>query len=228
MEQLIKDKQKDYWYGPRKKLIVKYFCGKVYLDIGCNGGFLLQELSTNNFAYGIDLDRDALAKADRDLSAKGIKHKFFLQDAKDYRKDLKEKIDCLICTDVLEHLEEETVVLRNIYQYLKKDGRLILTVPALSWLYNRRDKAVGHHRRYNKKEIIRKIQTAGLSIEKVRYWNLLLLPVVFTAKIFTVKDYDKREMPSESLLRIVIKKILELETLIPLPIGLTILVIAKK
>lgn len=228
MEQAIKDKQKDYWYGARKKLIVKYFCGRIYLDIGCNNGFLLRELPADKFVYGIDLDKEALGEASRNFSARGIRHKLFLQDAEDYIEDLGGKIDCLVCTDVLEHFKDDTAVLKNVYQYLKKGGRLILTVPALSWLYNKRDKVVGHHRRYGKKEIVKKIEVAGLKVEKVRYWNLLLLPVILAAKIFGIKDYNKREMPSKSLLRIVIKKILEFETLVPLPIGLTILVIAKK
>jgi len=95
-------------------------------------------------------------------------------------------------------------------------------------LYSKRDKVVGHYRRYDRKDIIKKIQATGLIVEKVKYWNFLLLPVALMVKIFTVKDYNKREMPSKSLLRIIIKKILEFETLVSPPIGLTILVIAKK
>ena len=135
----------------------------------------------------------------------------FCQKAEEFIDELTNKIDCVICTDLLEHLEDDNIVLDNIYKYLKNNGRLVLSVPALNFLFNQRDRAVGHYRRYGRREILNKLKQAGFEIEFVRYWNLLFLPIVYLVKFLPIKNYSGREMSSDSLLKKIIRKILEFD-----------------
>ncbi len=54
-----------------------------------------------------------------------------LSDLREYKPELKEKFDCLICSEVLEHMLFENLEnnLVNIYKYLKKGGRAVITIP---------------------------------------------------------------------------------------------------
>ena len=55
----------------------------------------------------------------------------FLSDLRDFKNEIKEKFQCVIAADILEHLPfsdlEKSV--RNIYDYVSKGGRAIITIP---------------------------------------------------------------------------------------------------
>ena len=53
--------------------------------------------------------------------------------------------DTVICSNVLEHIEDDVRALRNIRTLLKPGGRLLLYVPATPRLYCAIDRHVGHH-----------------------------------------------------------------------------------
>jgi SAM-dependent methyltransferase len=80
--------------------------------------------------------------------------------------------DTIVCSNVLEHIEDDLSVLSHFHQVLVKDGRLILLVPALNWLYNQIDKNLGHCRRYSRKALIVKLEQSGFRIFYLTYFNL--------------------------------------------------------
>jgi SAM-dependent methyltransferase len=54
-----------------------------------------------------------------------------LSDLRKFRIEFKEKFDCLICADVLEHMPFEDLNnnFKNINSYLKNNGKAIITIP---------------------------------------------------------------------------------------------------
>jgi len=54
-----------------------------------------------------------------------------LSDLREFRSELKEEFDCLVCAEVLEHMPFEDLEknLSNIYSYLNYNGRTIITIP---------------------------------------------------------------------------------------------------
>ena len=54
-----------------------------------------------------------------------------LSDLRELKPELRERFDCLICADVLEHMPFDDLEknLKNIYDYLKKRGKAIITIP---------------------------------------------------------------------------------------------------
>ncbi len=79
--------------------------------------------------------------------------------------------DTLLCSNVLEHIEEDVTVLRHFQGLLSEGGRLVLLVPALKWLFNQLDRDLGHVRRYSKKELASKMERSGFRILEMRYFN---------------------------------------------------------
>ena len=59
-----------------------------------------------------------------------------------------ERLDTVVCLNVLEHIEDDRASLRAMHDLLQPGGRLVLLVPSLRALYGTLDEALGHFRRY--------------------------------------------------------------------------------
>ena len=55
--------------------------------------------------------------------------------------------------DVLEHIKDDKGVIKKLSNHLKKDGHILVTVPAFQSLFSKKDIALGHFRRYNLKNL---------------------------------------------------------------------------
>jgi len=80
-------------------------------------------------------------------------------------------IDSVFSLNVLEHVEDDQEALDNFYKVLKPGGTAVVLVPAHPFLFNTLDTAVGHIRRYSKKEFKGKISKAGFNIDELYYFN---------------------------------------------------------
>ena len=79
--------------------------------------------------------------------------------------------DSIVCLNVLEHIEQESIALANMVATLKPGGRLVILVPAFMLLYCKMDENLGHFRRYRLSELETKMAAAGLKIQKSFYFN---------------------------------------------------------
>jgi len=61
----------------------------------------------------------------------------------------KEKFDTIFLLNVIEHIKDDLLAVKNCRYMLKKDGHLVLLAPAYSWLYSSFDRQLGHYRRYS-------------------------------------------------------------------------------
>ncbi|HWZ27957.1 MAG TPA: class I SAM-dependent methyltransferase [Gemmatimonadales bacterium] len=84
--------------------------------------------------------------------------------------------DTVICLNVLEHVEDDARSLRAILTLLKPGGRLVLLVPALPALFGTLDTALGHHRRYGRRDLQHRLEDAGYRVEHTEYFNLGGIP----------------------------------------------------
>jgi SAM-dependent methyltransferase len=143
-------------------------------DIGCGHGTLQRQLhSANSWAIdGCDLNENAISLS------RGHNGNTFLYDIFDLRQDLKEHYDLVFLLDVIEHVAKPIDFLAAARFYLKRDGFMIINVPAIPTLYSQYDVAVGHIRRYTRASLVSEIAAAGLEIETIAYWGLSLLPLL--------------------------------------------------
>jgi SAM-dependent methyltransferase len=147
---------------------------------------------------------------------------FFTNVSADYSN----YFDSIVYVNVLEHIEDHAGELARVYEALKPGGHVCIFVPALPWLYSEHDKAIGHHRRYYKKELTELVKNAGFSIVTARYFNLAaVIPwlVVFkwlkrTPKSGTISVYDNYVVPVARVF----------ESVIPLPLGNNLILVGKK
>ncbi len=103
-------------------LIRKYSVHAVnILDVGVGMGRILDKFPQLE-RYGIDIAMPYLEYA----KAKGIKVALSLVEDMPYERDY---FDCIVCTDVLEHVFDLNLAFRNIIDVLKPGGFLIVRVP---------------------------------------------------------------------------------------------------
>jgi SAM-dependent methyltransferase len=94
-----------------------------------------------------------------------------LKDFNSEYPELLEKFDRVIALNVIEHITDDLLAIRNAKALLKNKGKLIILVPAGQWLYNSIDRELGHYRRYSKSGLNNLIETAGLEVTDCRYFN---------------------------------------------------------
>jgi glycosyltransferase involved in cell wall biosynthesis len=93
------------------------------------------------------------------------------------REDLRqERLDTIVCLNVLEHIEDDAATLRDFASVLPKGGRLALLVPSMPSLYGSLDVSLGHYRRYDRQALCDLVAASGFDVDRVRYLNR---PAVF-------------------------------------------------
>ena len=100
------------------------------------------------------------------------------------------KYDTIIYLDVLEHIKKDKEEVRKALKLLKKNGKLIINVPANSHLYSNFDRDVGHYKRYQKNDFIKILK--NLSFRKVtfRYYDSIGYILSLMSKLF-ITNYKK-------------------------------------
>lgn len=109
-----------------------------------------------------------------------------------YLNDLDKEIkfDTILYIDVIEHIEQDYNELKNSLTYLKKNGHLVVLVPAFNSAYSEFDQKIGHFRRYTKKTLS-KIVSEKLVNEKLIYLDSIGLTMSYFNKHFLKQDEPK-------------------------------------
>ena len=137
------------------------------------------------------------------------------------------KPDSIICINVLEHVKEDFIALLYMSHILQDGGKLVLLVPAYQFLYGTIDRIVGHHRRYSKNDLKKKIFRAGLKIEDMFYMNSFAAPCWFiNNRILRKKEESANQISLYD--RFFVPILQKLEGIRRPPFGLSLVVIASK
>ena len=101
--------------------------------------------------------------------------------------------------DVLEHIEDDVVFLKEIYLSLKKQGRLYICVPAFMSLWSDEDIEVGHYRRYKLNNLVKKLNSVGFSIDyKTFFFSFLPVPIFLFRTLPYILGYHRRLISTEN------------------------------
>lgn len=98
---------------------------------------------------------------------------FDLTDMKSYAWLHDERLDTIICINVLEHIEDDLAVLRKFFEVLQPGGNLILLVPHSHVLMGPTDRTLGHVRRYERKDLAETVNRAGFEVRELFGYNRL-------------------------------------------------------
>lgn len=127
-------------------------------------------------------------------------------------EDITTKFDFIYASNVLEHIQKDEESLRDLVAFLKEGGRIGIYVPAFMLLFSDLDRSVGHFRRYSRKELLNKIEGAGLTVIYVSYVDSLGFFASLVIKLFGWGSVGKIGNPTS--LRIYDTKIFPISRLI--------------
>jgi SAM-dependent methyltransferase len=179
-----------FWFKSRNEIILlclkKYFpIARSFCEIGCGTGCVLQAISAENpnmTVTGSEIYLSAL-----DYAAQRAPHASLIQ-ADICRFPFESEFDVIGSFDVLEHIDNDAHALQNIYKALKDNGGLILTVPQHKWLWSPYDDMACHKRRYSRKELRTKLETAGFKIIRMTSFMTFLLPIMAVSRFKKTHD----------------------------------------
>ncbi len=133
----------------------------------------------------------------------------------------------IFAINVLEHIENDRQAFKHIHNMLKKNGKLVLLVPAKKIAFTKLDRELGHFRRYEKNELIEKLTETGYKVEKIFFFNIVgLISWYFRDK---VKRENIHLKPYHiALFDKVVPLLRAIESKITMPIGISLIVVARK
>ena len=198
------------------------------LELGCGSGEVLAALGEFGQAVGMEPHPDLAATArGRGLDVRvgrlpddlGVPPRW---------------ADVVLLLDVIEHLDDDRSALMAASRALRKGGTLVVTVPALPWLWSPHDVALGHRRRYTAHALRDVAVRAGLRVARVTYFNTLLFPGIVAARLlkrgYRGRGHDLDESPP--YLNAPLERLFALERhLVPrytLPFGSSLLMFARR
>jgi len=156
------------------------------IDLGCGTGRHVLEMAKRPAdIIGADLSRHDLRAARYLLEIMRRRGEVrarvhWLQTAGERLPFKSASFDRVICTETLEHVDDDSVLARELVRVLKPGGILAVSVPdeyseRLFWMLSRnyRTHAGGHVRIYRRGEIVRLLRDAGLQPYAIRYRHSL-------------------------------------------------------
>lgn len=134
-----------------------------FLEVGCGSGWVSSLLLRQGWTgVGIDLNADGLARARATNDAFVRDGRYRLRHADFLDSDAcpdRERFDLIVSCMVVEHLDEagESAYFRRCRQLLAADGLLITIVPGSPAHWGIEDEIAGHHRRYTRDSLARRL-----------------------------------------------------------------------
>src|SRR6185312_15196375 len=95
-----------------------------------------------------------------------------------------DSFDLVTALDVIEHLDDDIAGLREMRRVLRRDGRILVFVPAFMFLWGVQDDVSNHRRRYTLPRLLKAVEEAGFSVEWSSYANIsFFLPVLVVRSV---------------------------------------------
>jgi SAM-dependent methyltransferase len=193
-ERLAELESSSFWFRSRNRLIIwaltRYFPGITdFMEIGCGTGYVLAEIAAR--APGMRLVGSELFPQGLRRTIERVRGATFLQmDARDM--PFEGEFDAVGAFDVIEHIDDDQLVVKQAFKALRPGGGLLLTVPQHKFLWSAADKHALHKRRYDRRVLLGLMRSAGFEILRCTSFVSLLMPVLIASRVASRRNdhYD--------------------------------------
>ena len=174
----------EHWWFTARRAILTALIGRLglpanprILEVGAGTGSNLGMLKGFGRVDAIEPDdaARALASERSGLAVKGglLPDGVTLEDG---------AYDLIVLLDVLEHIPDDKGTLVALKPKLAPRGRLVVTVPAMPWLWSAHDVAHHHQRRYTASGLEGVFRASGFKVAYRSHFNTLLFPLIVAAR----------------------------------------------
>ena len=191
---------KEHWYYQSKKVpLFRYFKqlaekqSKKFtvIDFGSGSGFFAYELFEAYPEYIEDVLLIDIGYTDEELET--TKN----ESVKKLRYIPRGISDCVvIMMDVLEHIEDDYAILKEIRSAISSNGHYFITVPAFMSVWSSHDVYLGHYRRYTIPMVKKLLEGCECKIENQYYIYGSIFPLVWAIR--RLKKNEKNMTNPES------------------------------
>jgi SAM-dependent methyltransferase len=176
---------------------IRPWMGARVLEIGAGIGNLTQYLAPRRREYvASDIDEEHLARMRvRFQNRPNVSlARCDLARPEDFAS-FERQFDTVVCLNVLEHIADPAVGLRNIAAALEPGGHAIVLVPHDQRIYGTLDQALGHYRRYAEPELRSRMEAAGFTVERVLSFNRITRHAWwFNGRILKRRDFGRWQL----------------------------------
>ncbi len=161
------------------------YIGKRIFDVGAGMGRMVSYylpqaetvIATDIFQKQVDYMNEIF---DEFSAFSALKIDILADDLTEYQ----ESFDTVLCINVLEHLDDDELAIKRMYELLCREGHMIIMVPAFQKLFCQMDTNVSHYRRYDRGVLRQMAQKHGYNIVYNGYFNQLgIIPYYLKGKI---------------------------------------------
>lgn len=179
------EREKTYWWHTGRLAIIDAWMSRFVkskniriLNIGCGTGGTVPTLEKYGTVYNIDVSEEAI----KFMRKSGYNAN--LVESNKLPKIKSDTYDLVVAFDVLEHIKNEQEALNEWSRVLKKNGMILLTVPAYQWLWSGHDLSLHHFRRYTRSRV-KAVMPKTLSPVRTSYAILFSLPLIVVFRMIT-------------------------------------------
>jgi SAM-dependent methyltransferase len=211
------------WLGRR----FREHLGSRVLEIGAGIGTITREIEEGReLVIALEMDRFYVDRLKNRFRGKAHVRPY-LSDVSQASWDAlaRERLDSIVLSNVLEHIEDDAQAVRNFRRVLQPGGKLLLLVPALPQLYGAMDEAVGHFRRYTSGGLRTVLEGNGFAVDSLEWMNLVGIPGWFV----NGRLFRRRAVPPLQLrlYDTVAPALAQLESRVRLPVGMSLFAVAR-
>jgi SAM-dependent methyltransferase len=172
-----------HWFYRGKRDVVRSWIDRflqlqrddLVIDAGCGTGVFLEEMSCRCRVLGLDDHAESITLAMPKLRPVGGD---VLQTSLEH-VDLPDGCASVVTLlDVLEHIDDDAAVLKEMIRLVRPGGVVVITVPALRALWSDWDVALHHRRRYHQRELLNLSNQPGVEMLHCAYFNSAALPAI--------------------------------------------------
>jgi SAM-dependent methyltransferase len=172
----------DHYWNITKKTVVESALKKIspkgVLDIGAGVGIVTSHLKERGFqVWGTELAPVRVPEDLRDILFTG-------KNLSELPAEVMEQVDTILLLDVIEHLPDPRLLIKEALTFLPHLRHVVITVPARMELWSNLDEFNHHFIRYDRPGLIRLMNEAGWETAYCGYYfHALYWPALLVAKL---------------------------------------------
>ena len=151
-----------------------------FLEIGVGRGRFFEDLANRGFqGICLDLNPELIVEHRRNGASQSRAVEFRAENF----FTLDDRFNLIVAFEVLEHYEQDWDCLRKWLELLQPGGTLIFSVPAHMRQWTKNDARAGHARRYEKKDLLEKLEACGFEADLFWCYGFPLLNLTYPLSV---------------------------------------------
>ena len=197
-EDILGDGIQKHWYYVAKGRAMRQFLGDIkapeVLDVGAGSGvFSRQLLDEGRCERAICVDPNYVEEKTEVYNGKPI-------DFVKFSKLNSPKL--ILMMDVLEHVPDDSALLKEYADPMAAGGHVLITVPAFQFMWSGHDVFLEHYRRYTIEMIEAVVRRSGMTPVKSRYFFGGLFPALAAIRLSKKMLFNRGALEARSELKI--------------------------